>query len=356
MKHLNLRPPVTKRNLFYQILFVAILFTACRKDKPPVPATGDVTIGSGGVYITNEGNFQFGNASVSYYDVASGNSIADLYQPANGVSLGDVCQSMYIFNDKAYLVLNNSNKITVVDPETFVTSATITGFTSPRYFLPVSNSKAYVTDFVANSISIVDLTTNAITGTIPCQGWTEELTLSYGNAFVTNYNTNKVYVINTATDLIVDSISVSYGGNCIREDRNGKLWVSCAGNQSNNSFPGLYKINPITMQVEQSFIFSSYTDSPWRLRMNGTNDTLYFLNNGVYRMAITDFTLPITAFISQGSRNFYGLGIDPSSGIVYVADAVDYVQRGVIYRFNSLGTVLNTFQAGIIPGDFYFNR
>lgn len=340
------------------VIFVALaaiaLLSSCRKDRPAKSSETPIEVGTtGGVYITNEGNFQYGNAKVSYYNIATSTVVEDLYEPANDASLGDVCQSMYLFNGKAYLVVNNSNKVEVVNPLTFQSIATITGFISPRYFLPVSNNKAYVTDIYSKKISVVNLSTNTITGTIACAGATEELILSYGKAFVTNTSRSYIYVINTATDVLEDSIHVSYGSNSIKEDKNGKLWVMCGGNTSTQA--ALHKIDPITLAVENSFQFSSSSDSPWRLRMNGTNDTLYYLNNGVYQMDINASNLPTTAFISSDGRNFYGLGIHPTENVVYVADAIDYVQRGMIYRYQPNGTLVNTFLAGIIPNDFCFN-
>jgi hypothetical protein len=72
-------------------------------------------------------------------------------------------------------------------------------------------------------------------------------------------------------------------------------------------------------------------------------------------MSISAGSLPGIPLIAANTENFYGVGIDPSSGIIYVADAIDYVQRGVIYRYRPDGTLINSFLAGIIPGDFYFN-
>ena len=182
---------------------------------------------------------------------------------------------------------------------------------------------------------------------------TQELVLAYGKAFVTNES--KAYVvIDTATDAITDSVPVSRGGNSIVEDANGKLWVACTG--GSGTPPALYRIDPQTAQVEASFTFSNSATNPWRLRINGSNDTLYFLRGGVYRMAITDAAAPVSAFIPTDGRNLYGLGIDPNTGTLYLADAVDYVQRGVIYRYRPDGTLLGTFHAGIIPGAFAFGE
>jgi YVTN family beta-propeller protein len=340
---------MTKKYLFF-IAALLLLAASCKKDEPPEPDNGTIiSSGNNGVYIINEGNFQFGNAAVSYYADGMANAALDLFQPANNRPLGDVCQSMYVFNNKAYIVVNNSGKVEVVNPNTFVSIATITGFNSPRYFLPVSNSKAYITDLYSNNISIADLSSNTVTGTIPCAGWTEELALAYGKVFVTNELHDKLYVINSLNDVLTDSITIGYGSNSIVEDKNGKLWVLCSGKQSSNINASLHRINPVNNTIESSYTFINSADSPWRLDLNGTHDTLYFLNNGCYRMAVTDNTLPSSAFISQNGRNFYGLGINPHNGNIYITDAIDYVQRGKIYIYKPDGNLVTSFLAGIIP-------
>ncbi len=348
---------IRKMNRMHQLPVIALIvlfaITGCRKDKPESPVETPVTIGEGrGVYITNEGNFQWGNAKVSYYDITSATVTEDLYEPANGVSIGDVCQSMVLHDNKAYVVVNNSGKVVVVDPNTFTATATITGFTSPRYILPVSNGKAYVTDFYASSIAVVDLGSNSITGHIPSSAATQELALADGKVFVTNETRGEVHVIDPATDVVLDTIAVSRGANSIVEDADGKLWVACTGGGGTPS--ALYRIDPQTAQVEASFPFPNASDSPWRLSITGGKDTLYFLNGGAYRMAITDSSLPASAFVPADGRNLYALGVDPVDGTIYLSDAIDYVQRGMIYRYRPDGSLLNTFHAGTIPGSFCF--
>ena len=338
---------------FLCVTATVLFCVSCLKDKPPVD-NATVNVSSAGVYITNEGNFLFGNASVSFYNIAENTVQEDLFKPTNNKSLGDVAQSMCIYNDKIYIVVNNSGKIEVVDAKTFASQATISGFLSPRYFVPVNSAKAYVSDFKANAISIINLSANTVSGSISCSGWTEEMILSNGKVFVTSKNRDKVYVINTSNDVITDSIVVTYGSNSIKEDKNGKLWVLCNGDENLKILAALHRINPITLQLEQSFFFSS--GSPWRLKINGSKDTLYFLNNGVFKMATGAVVLPDQSFIPSGNRNFYGLGIDPVSGVVYVADAMDYVQKSIIYRYQPNGVLINSFKSGVISGDFYFKQ
>jgi len=339
---------------FLFITTLLLLIASCRKDAPPKPDNNPIPASdSNAVYITNEGNFQFGNAAVSYYADGMTEAVEDLFRPANNRPLGDVCQSMCIFNNKAYIVVNNSGKVEVVNPATFVSTATISGLKSPRYFLPVSNSKAYISDMYANAISVVDLNSNTITGTIPCRGQTQELLLAHGEVFVTNEHSNKLYVINSSNDMISDSISIGYGSNSIVEDKNSKLWILCSG-KPGSSNASLHRINPANYTVEYSFTFNKSSDSPWRLCINGNRDILYFLNKDCYQMTVTDATLPATPLIPSNGKNFYGLGINPHNNHIYISDAIDYVQRGKIYIYKPDGSVASDFLAGIIPGGFYF--
>lgn len=336
---------------------IGFLF-ACRSDKPQdVPEPGITITPNAGVFIINEGNFTQGNATVGYYNIATGSSINDLFEPINKRPLGDVFQSMEIFNGKAYLIVNNSGKIEVVHPESFLSIATINGFPSPRYFLPVSNSKAYVTNYKTNLISIVDLHTSSISGSIACGygNLNEEMTLSYGKAYVTTPASNKVYVIDTRTDMVEDSIEVTRGAASIEEDANGKLWVLCSGKASANEFAGLYRINPVTNKVEWSARFNDNTQRPSRLTSNGDHTRLFYISNeGVFRFDINSVSLPLSPLIPKGSMYLYGLGINPKDETIYIGDAIGFTGFGTVYRYQPDGVLIHSFQTGIGPNGFYF--
>ncbi len=342
------------RFIIAALLLSVSLLVSCRKDKPVVPDNPDFEAGQTGVFIANEGNFQFGNAEISYYDVAQNQVVNNLFVQSNNTPLGDVCQSMCIHNGKGYIVLNNSGKIEVVNLTGFKSLGTITGLTSPRYMLPVSNSKCYVSDLYANAIHVIDLPSMSVTGSISCSGWTEAMYMMYGKVYVTNQYAHKLYIVDAASDMITDSLTIGKHANSIVEDKNGKLWVLCGNLDNGSEKATLHRINPVADSVELSLVFPSSNDNPWRLNANASGDTLYFLNTHVYRMPINAAVLPQNAFIEAAGRNFYGLGICPETNVIYVSDAVDYVQQGVVSRYKLDGTLINTFTAGIIPGHFYF--
>jgi hypothetical protein len=338
------------KHLLY--ILILIIFSSCVKDKPQPSEKSDVQLSSGKkVFIVNEGPFNSSHGSVSLYDPATNQIVDDVFYDKNNLYLGNIVQSMNYFNNRYYFVNNNSANIVVCD-NNFKKIAQINGVMSPRYILPITNQKAYVSDLYANAISIVDLSNNIKIGSVSCHGKTEKMALIYNKAFVTNTDKEYVYIVNTLNDSITDSVFVGFNAGSIEIDKHDKIWVLGRGKSS--AFAGkLSKINPITNTIESSFNFQM-SDSPNNLCINKTKDTLYFLNEHIFRMPINENNLPTSLFINSGTKNFYGLGVNPNDYTIYSADALDYIQKSNIYVYNLNGTEKNNFKAGLISNGFYF--
>ncbi|EKC55090.1 hypothetical protein LEA_15530, partial [human gut metagenome] len=132
----------------------------------------DVTLPGRGLFISNEGNFTYGNASLSYYDITHSALVTnedgsnDIFYSANGIPLGDVAQSAIVRGNTVYVIINNSGVIFAIDRRTAKITGTIRGLTSPRYMHFLSDTKAYVTDLYARAITIVNPESCQITGRI----------------------------------------------------------------------------------------------------------------------------------------------------------------------------------------------
>lgn len=331
------------------------VFSSCVKDQPLRPANNVEKPKPGqGFFICNEGNFLSGNASLSYFNYQTKQISEDIFKAATGQNLGDVCQSLTVIGNQAFIVVNNSSKIEILNLETFKSAGSISGLKSPRYLLPISADKAYVSDLRSNGVSVINLQNNSISKFISCKGWTERMLLHKNTAWLSNVYNKHVYVVDTQADAMIDSVVVNYGASSLVKDKNDNIWVLCAGNNKEKDTAALYQINGDSRHIIKKFRFK-VDESPGNLCINAAKDTLYFLNKGLFKMTISAVDLPPTPFIPSAGRLFYSLVIDPNTGYILVSDAIDYVQKGAVYIYHAQSAALvHQFKAGIIPGNFAF--
>ena len=339
------------------LLMAASVVLSCERgtDNPEINDPEELFLAGDGVFIVNEGNFTWGNGSVSYFSYDSLKVHNDIFSRVNERPLGDVPNSMIINGDYAYIVVNNSGKIEVVKINTMKSVATITGLLSPRNIAIVSNTKAYVTSLYSDSLIIIDLKNNSISGYINIRRSSESIAVSGTKAFISHwYGGDEIIVVNTENDKVVDSVKVGREPETMVVDKKYILWVLCNGGWSRENFAELVGIRTQTNEIMKRLVFPSILDSPSSLVINGSGDTLYYLEKGIRRMCIDDTEIPDLPFIEQKTRSFYKLGIDPVSGNIFVTDAADYQQNGLVCIFSSNGDSLEYFQAGIIPGSMCF--
>ena len=349
---------------FCSIAAILGLLPSC--DNDPLDIVGPDISASNGVFIINEGNFNQDNATLSYYDYSSEKLFNQVFFAANEVPLGDVAQSMTIYNNKAYIVLNNSGKIYIIDPAEMMYIDKISGLTAPRYIQFVDERKAYITDMYSKSIYVYDAVQQEITREINVnnnssfnQHSTEQMVVMGDFVFVNCWSyDNKVLVIDITTDLLVDSIEVGKQPNSIQMDQNNKIWVLSDGGFTGSAFgqelASLSRIDPYSREVEAEFQFRDMNSSPTNLYLNGSLDTLYYIDGGVYQMSVLENSLPENPIIKANDHTYYSMAVDPERNIIYLGDAVDYQQNGWVYRFTPSGEAIDSFRVGIIPGYFCF--
>lgn len=333
------------------VLIISLFFfSACVKDQPQPAEAGSVMVNnSRRVLISCEGNFGSGNSALSAYDLQSEVVVEDLYKTQNANTCGDVLQSVASSGQKYYLVMNNSAKILVCDKD-LKKLAEIRGLSSPRYFLPISNAKAYVSDLHDNGINIVDLNSNQRISKIPCSGWTEGMQKIYNKVFVCNVQTKYLYVINSIVDEITDSLEVGFGAGSLVLDKEDKMWVLSSGKSGSADKAQLVRFDPLDLKILQRIVLEN--NSAFNLRINGEKDQIYFLDEGVQTLSLNDQA--VKRILDNVGHNYYGLGIEPSSGDLYLSDAHDYTQASTIYVFKSTGEKKKNFNVGINAGGFYF--
>ncbi len=344
------------------ILALTLLLSACGKDEvPPAP----VLSGAGRVLIACEGMLGNGNSALTVYEPDSNRATEDIYMAANGIPLGDVLQSVTRIGDRYFLCINNSDKILVVGRSDFKLQGSL-AVPKPRYIVRVSDDKAYVSTLFSNKVYIINPANLTVTGSLTLPHQNPEGMLQVGNrVFVCPWDTasNHIYALDIADDRVGPGIRVAgRAPQEVLEDKEGMLWV-LSGNKSKGVESTLTRLNPASGAILKTYYFGAA--DPVRPVFNKAKDTIYFIevaysggtaNNGIYRMGIHEASLPAQAFIpARGFQYFWGIGIHPVSGNVYVADPVGFTQRGKVYVHRPNGSLVTSFATGAGPGHFLFD-
>ena len=342
------------------LLFFTFLVTSCTQDDDDIIVPlGDYEYG---FLITNEGPFQNGSGTVSF--VSDDYSLVEnqIFNQVNSSDLGNVVQSMGFNDDHAYIVVNNSNKIEVVNRYTFETIATITeGLNNPRYFVS-SGSNGYVTnwgdpfDNTDDFVAVIDLSTNTVSTIIPVAFGPEKLIMANNDLYVAHqggYGQNNILsVIDVSANMLESIIEVGDVPNSMVVSNND-IWVLCGGNPlftGNETNGRLVKVETSDNTVVQAFDFLT-TKHPTSLSIDGST-LIYNLDGEVFSKEATSSSLPTTRIITG---SFYAMATN--DGKLYATDAGDFASNGILRIFDlSTNSEIITIETGIIPGGVYFNN
>lgn len=342
------------KNLYLGIIASAFLFASCSSDDNDTD-NNDTPLGAydNGILILNEGNFGNPNASVSFVSNDLATFQNDIFKVVNTTAvLGDVAQSMTFSNEKAFIVINNSNEVEVVNRYTFKSLGTITEkLENPRYSV-VLNDKLYVTNSISQAVTVYDAKTYAYVATIALGKTAEKIVTANGKLYVTNaaYGSgSEVTVINPANNTVSKTITLENGINSI-EENNGNVYV-LAGNTTKSK---LFKINTSTdtaTSIESTTLKGA-------LNMDIDGDKIYYTKGtGVYAINLNATTFSDTALFSVKDSSwstFYGFGV--IDGQIYSGDANAFTADGTVTVYSATGTVLKTLTVGVGPNGFYANN
>lgn len=349
----------------------AFLCTGCNNDDggPAIPGTdSDSFAYENGILVLNEGNFGAGNASVSFISDDLADVQNGIFSAVNEVDAwGDTAQSMAFDGEVAYIVINGSQKVEVVNRYTFESIATIGGpdqpdFLNPRY-MAIANGKGYVTNWGDGTdpdddfVAVVNLENNTVETKIPVAEGPERLLAKDNTIYVAlsggfNFN-NSIAVIDVTSDTVTGSITVADGPNSLQLDAEGNLWVLSGGKPAyteSETAGQLDKIDTANNAVTETFTFGP-TEHPGYLSY-GDGSLYYTLAGSVFEMDVSNTELPGEAEIT--GVGFYDMAIH--DGKLYGTDAKDFASNGSLEIYDlSDNSLLDSKEVGINPGAVYFN-
>ncbi|MES2426552.1 MAG: DUF5074 domain-containing protein [Bacteroidota bacterium] len=337
-------------HLFIVLAFVAIL-ASCHKDKT-TPTPDKPTAQRAGIYILNQGGIGKNNSTLTYYDYSSKTLTADQYVAANTSKLGDTGNDLGIYGSQMFIVLNNSNVITVVNAKTAKLKKQIT-LNQPRSVV-FYKKNAFVTSY-SGTVSVIDTASLTITKTITVGSDPEQMVIANGKLYVANSGgldltpATTVSVIDLTTlaetkkiTVIADPISVTADaydnvyvlslGNFV--DVNAGLTIIDAKTDAVKSKPTVSLGYNIPIYVQGDFVYFPTADNKIAV-YNAKTQTLSAAN------FITDATTLAVPFAISG---------DPLTGEIFVTDAIDYSSAGTLYAFDKTGKKEYSITTGTNPG------
>jgi len=304
-----------------------------------------------GIFIVNEGQFLIGNSSLDFYVPQEDRLYNDVYQKINGETLGDVFQSLAMDENNLYLIINNSGKVEVVDRKTLKKKGTITGLPSPRQMVySGAGDLWYVSNLFSDSLFIIDVAAMTIVNKIFIDGSTDPLLKLNGKLYMGLPNTTNMLIKQDGTNEI-ETIEVSKGASSIVADKDNNVWLLCYGDFNQTGGAAIFKINATTNEIEKEIKIAS--GLPSRLVYSQTTNALYYLNNDVFKLGISDTEEPAIPHILSYGRTLYGVNVDETNNELYVTDAVNFVEQGFVYRYTIEGANLDTIPTGIVPNGVY---
>lgn len=347
----------TNWSIIASTLFLIFSCTEPEKETPK-PVTGSV-------YVVNEGNFGSGNGYISVYNAITKETSLNPFRTKNLRDFGDVLQSLTFIDTLGYAVINNGNKIQIFGQKSFSDLGIIENLKLPRYIIKVSEREAYVSEYVSfgedGRISIVDLVTKSITGTINLGLYPENMVKVGNKVFVCNSGGNTVSVINTINHTFETNITTNDQPSNLVFDGSSTVWVICKGKKvwlpdysgfdsTKSTLATIAKINVNNLSYENKFIFGSTTQAPSNLDV--FNGKLYYINSGANVLDINSTTFNPAKITS---RSLYGLNVDPNSGDLYLG-TLGFVSSQKLLRYNANLELIDSSTVGIGPNGFVFKN
>ena len=373
-----------KRKLIY-IALVSLLTAGCRPDAPVTPSEqeqqGEVeNTEIVGFYLLNEGNMGSNKSTLDYYDYTTATYSRNIYAEANPdvpKELGDVGNDLKIYGSRMYAVINCSNKIEVLDARTCkrigqvdIPNCRYITFAGPYDY--VNSYEGQVSLDASHAqigyVARFDTATLQIDATCLVGYQPDELAVVGSKLYVANSGgymmpdyDNTVSVIDLTTFAETKRITVAKNLWRVRADRYGQLWVSSRGDYYDTPAK-LYCIDTQTDRLIDSLNIAVSA-------LDIVGDSLYACATAWDYIKMDDvLTYNIvnvrtretvsTCFITDGTdaqiQKPYGIKVHPLTGDIYLTDAKNYVNPGMLHCYSQAGKLKWSVRTGDIPAHIAF--
>jgi len=348
------------KNWLLFLVGIALLLTSCeiKEDEPDITANN-----LKGMFVVCEGNFGSANGDITYYNPDLDQPVKSLYYSVNNVPLGDIVQSFEVIDTLGFLVVNNSQKVVVVNMKDFKVTKVINNFSYPRSVVRANNNTVYVSNgngYTDNYIYSIDLSTLKKSDSLAVATGPEKLILMDSKVYAAiaggwKNDGNTVVEIDPASFTVVNTFQVASVPVDIVADKDHNIWAYCKGMvtydenwNATYSNMGISKINVSTKEVTTFPLTTMSSSGINNIAASNDGSMIYYLNDGLYAMSVTATSLQATKLIDH---LFYGVDVDPMSSVIICLD--DTNSEAIFYDANGVKQFI--FETAIFPNSVTFS-
>ena len=340
--------------LWLMLISLSFFITACDNDDPEPMGKYE-----NGILIANEGVFGQGNGSVSFYSFDEDTVANEIFKTENNRPLGDVVQSLTRTDDLVLIVVNNSNKVEIVNSDDFKSVASVE-IMKPRYIVE-EDDKAYVSSWAnGGKVYVISLDSYSIVDSVAVGSAPEGLIIENDKLYVANSGWGygqTVSIVKLADNSIVKELNIDTDNplHFVKDD-NDMIWILASGrieydqnwNVTGHTPSALIQLNPNTDLLEK-YIRLFDEKHPGKLGINDAGNKIYYGGGwgfqGLYEISTTATSAPATPLIDELN---YGFVIDHENDEIFLLQEA-YTANGKLIRYKADGTKLGEYTVGIYP-------
>jgi gliding motility-associated-like protein len=306
-------------------------FTAINNGNSPITAKITATPSGGFAYIANSGD-----GTLSIINVATNTVVSKITPPNDPFS---ACISPD--GSRGYIGCGGgSSTVAIINTATNTLISTInvgaTGYSTSVAVTP-DGKFLYVTNNVANTVSVVNLISNAVIAVIPVGAYPFGVAISRDGtkAYVGYTFNNYLSVISTVSNTIVSTINLSSPAQYLAISPDGSKLYAPAGTN-------LTVINPATNAITAVVPTGINTGT---LNFNADGTRAYIAAGANKVLVINAATNSVLTTVTVGT-NPNGISVSPDKGFVYVSNSGS---NNVSVIDPSTNSVITTISVGSIP-------
>ena len=301
-------------------------------------------------FVACEGNFGASNGSVYM--------INELGEVSSINEIGDVVQSLEVYNNKLFVIVNNSSKIIAYDiTENGLSLPGIeisTEGSGPREMVIV-NDKLYFTNWNTNDVKVLNLFNYTVSELASFEGKPESIIYDNENLFVgiqlnNDYSdSNKMFKINLSNNEVEEEYEIGYGPTSIVKSGNQIFVANTYYDQDFNAFFSTSRVDLITGETT----INNYGDGVV------CGGSVLKLNSDIYRsydggIVMLDNELNFINDTKIGNE-------EPSQ--VYSSEIINdklyfgitnFTDINLVKIYNLDNELESTIEVGLFPGDFAY--